>query len=833
MKFLKSNIFYYLVITILVLIVYEAAYGLHTLNPTNINWLMSAYHDWGTHYLGWAFYRNDPWTFPLGAMQNYYAPIGTNVGFTDSIPLLALIFKVFTSILPEDFQYFGLWILSCHLLLGIYSFKIFNYFRVNKFISIAGIIILIANPVLIFRGMHPALCAHWLLVGSIYYYLIDTDKKTVFNINKKQTILLLLSCLINPYLTPMVAGFSIILPLKNYFYDKTLSLKNTILFPIISFLGVLIIWISVGLITFGNNTNLDVGNIYGAYSFNLNSFFNSFGHYSHYIPALKMVTDSQHEGFAYLGVGVIILFFLSTIFLLYQIIKKHNFYKINKALFPLLILVILLLLFSISNKVSFQNKVFFTYPLPDLILKIGNIFRANGRFIWTIYYLIILFSIILFSKITINKYIKIILIFIITLVQVYDTENLITARTLKEGGYKTPLKENTWRAVFGNFNQIITYPLYSNNFVYKMDYQDLAFLALKSQKPITNGYVARENIIESQAYRDTLRNQLNKGEINKNQLFVTTEKTLDDFNSLFYYDKVIVKKLDSFILIYSKENPIFTLRNKDYDDIKLLDSIKNSNSKKGNLNVFNGKISTGDFEKNIEYYNFNNDVLNISGWVFDKTTSNNKGDSIFVSLKNDNSNYLVPVKIIDRGDITAVFKKNYLNDSGFKVTFFTNKIPKADYSLSLVLKNKKGDYKQVLTEIIVPVGKNTFKNYKLLNVLPKNSLKIISNLENAEVIKDQIVISGWAAIENNDSRKKRINLVLIKSNEKYVFETDLVIRNDVTVVNKNKFNYDNSGFKLKIKKNILKEGDYKIGLLITDLETKTENFQLLDKFISL
>ena len=85
---------------------YHLCYGFQTLNPYNIDWLMSALHDWGTHYLGWHFFKNEPWQFPLGNISNYFAPLGTNVGFTDSIPLLAIFFKLFSAILPENFQYF-------------------------------------------------------------------------------------------------------------------------------------------------------------------------------------------------------------------------------------------------------------------------------------------------------------------------------------------------------------------------------------------------------------------------------------------------------------------------------------------------------------------------------------------------------------------------------------------------------------------------------------------------------------------------------------------------------------------------------------------------------
>ena len=44
----------YFISFIVAIIVFQITYGFVALNPTNINWLMSAYHDWGTHYLGCA-----------------------------------------------------------------------------------------------------------------------------------------------------------------------------------------------------------------------------------------------------------------------------------------------------------------------------------------------------------------------------------------------------------------------------------------------------------------------------------------------------------------------------------------------------------------------------------------------------------------------------------------------------------------------------------------------------------------------------------------------------------------------------------------------------------
>ena len=136
-KFIFSkNIALYFISFCLVVIIYEIVYGLHTINPNNINWIMSVYHDWGTHYLGWSYYRNESWTFPLGNINNLYFPVGTNVGFTDSAPLFALFFKIFSDILPENFQYLGILLFTCHLLIAYYSIKIFKLYTNNLFFII-------------------------------------------------------------------------------------------------------------------------------------------------------------------------------------------------------------------------------------------------------------------------------------------------------------------------------------------------------------------------------------------------------------------------------------------------------------------------------------------------------------------------------------------------------------------------------------------------------------------------------------------------------------------------------------------------------------------------
>ena len=60
---------------------------------------------------GWNFFRIDEWRFPILSNPNLGIYLNNNLIYSDSIPLFALFFKIFNFILPDNFQYFSLWIL--------------------------------------------------------------------------------------------------------------------------------------------------------------------------------------------------------------------------------------------------------------------------------------------------------------------------------------------------------------------------------------------------------------------------------------------------------------------------------------------------------------------------------------------------------------------------------------------------------------------------------------------------------------------------------------------------------------------------------------------------
>ncbi len=675
------------------IIIFHIVYGLKTIIPTNINWLLSAYHDWGQHYLGWTYYRDSPWSFPLGKMYNYFYPIGTNIGFTDSIPLLALILKPFSNFLPSDFQYLGFFMLTTFILGAYYAVKILTLLKVNKLIIIGAVVFIVTSPLFIFRGMHPALTAHWLLLASVYYYLTPTNKENVIKNNWKQVFIFFISTTIHPYLAAMVFGFTVALPLKNYFYEKSISLKKVFFFPTISLITGIFFWYILGMISFGNGGEISTTNLYGQSSFNLNSFFNSYSYYSNIFSGLPWISDGQHEGFSYLGLGMMIIIAIAILYFLTLTFKK----KISKkyySLIPLFALSVLLLLFSISHIVTFGNTVLFEIPIPKILKTFGGIFRGSGRFCWSFYYLLVLFSIALFSKLPIGKTFKVFIFTFLLGIQLYDIEHILTSKNLKYGSYSTKLNDDKWIAIFSEFDEIITYPPFQNTLLYNQDYQDLMFLAKKANTPITTGYVARSK--PTHTYLDSLNITINKNSFQEKSIFVTTPKFLEAFNVPISQEKVTLKNLDNFILIYSNKKKIETLvgnaeTNKKYQD-SIVSVLKEKIDKKSStyLTTNNENIENkNEVKYGLDELSITDNTLKIRGWAFDITANNNKNDSIFISLSNKTNSYLFNTKLIYRPDVTAYFNKENIDSCGFNSLLFLHKLPPTKYQIGFTIRNKK------------------------------------------------------------------------------------------------------------------------------------------------
>ena len=829
------NIYKYkfeLLIFLLILITFHVCYGISIVMPSNINWLLTSDSDF--HYLGWAYFQHEPWHFPIGQIENYNYPTGTNIGFTDSIPLVAIFFKFFSFLLPETFQYFGIWLLSCHILAGFFTYKLLKRYTHNVPLLILSLLLVSFCPVLIYRMLHPALCAHWVLIASIYYYTQKANKANVYLINKKQIIVLILSAMINPYLFLMIIGFSLILPFKHYFFDKLISFKRAVTYVIIPIISTLVSWYIIGMVSFGSkDDSMEVENAYGLYGLNLNSLYNSSG-FSSVFPQLPSYTVQQYEGYAYLGLGVFILIIISVIFLAFKLFSiQRRAFKNYVWLLPFIVLLVVLTLFSISNKVSLNEQLLFEFGLPDIVLKIGNIFRASGRFVWVLYYTILLGALICFLKLKFSDKIKVILLCLIVGLQFYDIKLFLTSKDYGYGDYKVkPLNEKKWVALTSNFERIVTYPPFENNLVYNLDYQDLCFIALQNKLPITCGYVARNSGTANTEFKAKLELEIKNGIISATDLFIIAPDYLKDFNALIYKNKVEFGFIDGYYYLYSKENDTMDQHRFSELETSKKDSITAELTFRNKLSLIEKPtISTDETQLNIEKNTFYNDILTIEGWAFLKNGTATTKDSIYIILDGATKSYLANSVLIERPDVVGAFKNDNIKMSGFKATIFTETIENSDYNIVVGIKSNNEFTFESINQPVFALDKDILPE-KLTNI-PYENEAITYNIEENHEELGYVHINGWTFITDQSSMNSTIEIVLEnETGASYSIKTFNRKRPDVTAYFKSETNYDDAGFTSKVNKENLKNGTYKIGVLITTESGKKE-FRSTDKIVEI
>lgn len=802
------------------IIVFQFSLGLNVIDPTNINWIMTARSDISQHYLGWEFFRYEDWTFPLGAIKKYAYPLGTNIGYTDSLPLLALIFKPFSSILPEHFQYFGLWLLFCHLMVAHYVIKILDLYSVKIIHALPVVAIVVGNSCLWFRYFHPALCAHGFILAGIYLYLKPAVKENVYRINQTQVLLTVLSSLIHPYLWAIIIGFNIIIPLKNVVYDKVLSFKKAIIYPVLTFVFSISLWLIVGLVDFGGGQSFTAATPF-QYPLNLNILYNSWGE-SAFLPALSRGATDNYEGYMYLGLGMfgIILAAIAAI-----VVKPELPRKIitKKWLLPLFAFVFLMTIFAISNKAMIGDTVVYDINLPAPILLAGKVFRASARFFWIAYYLIMLFFSIVLIRSGLRKNVVLVILLCLTTLQAYDLKKLFT-RNFPSGVYHTPLNDQNWENIMANYKEIITYTPFQAHNLNFADWQDFMYLALQKRKAITLGSTARDKVDEIIHYTDSITKMMETERLPKDNLYITGPKNLKFFGTQLYNKYLDVDYLDGYYVLYAP-NEKFKISNPTPESVMKRDSVKRLYSQKAILTEM-PNYTAKKIKYNLESYSSLGNVISARGWAFLEDTNDNKGDSIFISLKKGGKWYKTPVENVKREDLTQAFKKN-LDDSGIFATLNTE-LTEND-SVGIAIKSKNGDW--ALTPVGKAIAKSPYASAEKVDSLPIEDITQIGNIDGFRVNDKEIEISGWSALNTSDSFNQLQKVVLKSNSAIYVFDVIKVMRPDVTASLKT-HNYDTCGFKVKIRATNIPKGQYKVGVLINDTGTGKQSVKFFNDRIT-
>lgn len=471
---MKKNSFIFLVPVCLGGLIFLLIVGPRALDPTNIAWLSGG--DPSTGYLGWVFFRQDEWRFPLALNPHYGLELSSSILYSDSNVLFAFIFKAFSFILPPTFQYFGIWILLCFILQAYASWKILQLISNNFYICFIGTIIFVFSPNFLARLYgHYNLLGHFFILMSLYIII----KQDISARKWQWLILLICASLVHSYLSAMVIALWFT-DLVTCLLVKKISSVYFIKECIIFFMVIFVTLYLGGYFTI--TKGLEAGG-YGLYRMNILSLFNPSG-WSYILKALPEC-PGNYEGFNYLGLGnLFLLFWTIPVYITNR--KKIVF---AKKYYPLAILFMGFTLFAITSDVSFLNYNFHLFTINFSIFKM---FRASGRFFWPVFYIIILLCI--WTTIKFRK--RDVAIFLLTLsafFQIIDTHIIWSDfrkifMVSRASVWDTPLKNSFWNQAADRYSKLRAIP---PNFTVFKDWSYFAQYAGKNGLKIDLAYLAR------------------------------------------------------------------------------------------------------------------------------------------------------------------------------------------------------------------------------------------------------------------------------------------------------------------------------------------------------
>ena len=538
---------YQLFITIISIILWCYLLGFNFINPLNSDWLYLG--DFSQVQLGWKFFKNDVWRFPIGSNPNFGMYFDGSIIFSDSIPIFAIFFKVIRIFLPENFQYFSLWVLLCIYLQFFFAFKIIFKFTKNLSYSLIGGLFFIFSTIFLNRsGIHLSLMGQWILLSGIYIETINDKNK---NKLLYQILNIALATLIHFYFTIILILFYVFGKIFDLF-KKKIKLKNIIKETIKLIIPTLTLMYIVGYFTIGLDDGLGWG--YGYYNFNLNSFLNPAGgnyfesfNWSQFLEQRKY-QNGEHEGFSYLGIiGLLflLLFFVNFIFKKYLIV--FNRYKI-------LTISLLFLVLATSNNINFGENNIFLVPVNNLFYALLSSIRASGRLIWPVYYLIFIFGIIYVFRLFENKR-PTIIILILFFIQIADIHPGLLKYSLGsqyiDRSIDQNLKNSIWSDLSKDFEIIRILEPQNNSVIY----QKLSGYLLKENFKKTDitylARVNRESIFSKKYELVKLFNQKNL-QIFEKTIFVSKNKIFVRSLYELYGDMLHYNYIDNFWLISIK-----------------------------------------------------------------------------------------------------------------------------------------------------------------------------------------------------------------------------------------------------------------------------------------
>ena len=327
-------------------------------------------------FAAYLYYVQSPWQLPLFYVSALGIPTGTNIIFTDVVPVVALVGKLIHSLTGAIVNPYGAFLFLCFVLPGVMMTLVLIATRTRYALAaVIGAIFADAMPALLWRWGDIALEAQFLLIGALVLYLYSLRIARWDGLAAAWIAYLAVAYLTNIYLFVMV-GIVWLSAVQQRQRNGQATVREALVTRILTVTAIAILIALGG--QFGTGGGLPFAE-YGYYSMNLLSPF--VPQASGVVPGMRGIIDAtggQYEGFNYLGLGLL----LASVFVLPA--EAHWLRRNARRHLALLIACAALLAFAISHRVFVGDWLVATLPMP--LKPVLGIFRSSGRFFWFIGY---------------------------------------------------------------------------------------------------------------------------------------------------------------------------------------------------------------------------------------------------------------------------------------------------------------------------------------------------------------------------------------------------------------------------------------------------------------
>ena len=572
-------------------VVFIYATGGRIIDPTNRDWLMLG--DSAQHYLGWAFFRDTPLLqWPIGANPKLGLDFASSIVFTDSIPLAAFVFKPLNVVLPETFQYLGVWIWMCFVLQAYFGVRLLARRVADRSLCGLGAALIVLAPVLSYRLVHQgyghiALVSHFVILAALDLYLDERGSV------RKWAILICCALLIQAYFVPMVVAIWLASMVSRRLAIRDTARQVAIVLGSLGIVAVVSGFASLGGRLFVGDSSVTPEDFPYRFRWQPMALVDSATDFStgwSHVMADQLELFGDVEGFTYLGSGLLLVVLPAVVLSMLRkrsgIVSARDVvvvlgivaacaFVVPSRLFStgiavmlfvvvaviagrsirerrhraLLVAAVLLGVYSMTMRPGVGRRTFFEYDLVPVLEQFTQTFRTHARSSWVLYYVVLLALVVLVAT-RLPRRLAIGVLALAVVVSVVDSNpamSQVRHRFTSQPVWVNQLDDPMWEEVVQGRDAIITYPPLNNDlegrWIHIEDFVQRRGMATNA------GYFSRWSIDTYVRVNQRLHDELRAGEFDPKSLYVIFDPDMWAFLSSDPTRFAFIGDIDGYLVV--------------------------------------------------------------------------------------------------------------------------------------------------------------------------------------------------------------------------------------------------------------------------------------------